>query len=55
MASEKACLAVMNISDPTIYLDMDGVLVDFFSAFAKFAGVEHWKHIDQRKDRKSVV
>ncbi|HIG34786.1 MAG TPA: hypothetical protein EYQ10_01120 [Gammaproteobacteria bacterium] len=49
MASEKACLAVMNISDPTIYLDMDGVLADFFGAFAKYAGVEHWKHIDQQK------
>ena len=49
MASEKTCLAVMNITDPTIYLDMDGVLADFFGAFAKFSGVEHWKHIDQRK------
>ena len=39
----------MNISDPTIYLDMDGVLADFFGAFAKYAGVEHWKHIDQQK------
>ena len=49
MASEKACLAAMNISDPTIYLDMDGVLVDFFGAFAKLANVKHWKQMDSQK------
>ena len=49
MASEKASLAVMNISDPTVYLDMDGVLVDFFGTFAKYAGVEHWKQMDSQR------
>ena len=49
MASEKASLAVMNISDPTVYLDMDGVLVDFFGTFAKLANVEHWKQLDSQR------
>ena len=30
----------------TIYLDMDGVIADFFKAFAKVNGVNHWKEID---------
>lgn len=29
----------------TLYLDMDGVLADFFSGFAKKFGVKHWKDI----------
>lgn len=29
----------------TLYLDMDGVLADFFSGFAKKFGVNHWKEI----------
>ena len=28
-----------------IYLDMDGVLADFFKAFAERNGVRHWKDI----------
>ena len=27
------------------YIDMDGVLVDFFSAWAKLSGVGHWRDI----------
>mgnify|MGYP000710246634 CR=1 FL=1 len=27
----------------TIYLDMDGVLADFFEALARFYNVDHWK------------
>lgn len=32
----------------TIYLDMDGVIADFFKAFAKKNGVEHWKSIKEK-------
>jgi len=39
----------MNVDEPTIFLDMDGVLVDFFSAFAKLANVEHWKQMDPQR------
>ena len=28
---------------PDVYVDMDGVIADFFSALAKFRGVDHWK------------
>ena len=28
---------------PDVYVDMDGVLADFFTALAKFRGVDHWK------------
>ena len=28
---------------PNVYVDMDGVLADFFTALAKFRGVDHWK------------
>jgi len=30
---------------PIVFLDMDGVLADFFSAFSSFAGVKHWKEL----------
>ena len=39
----------MSINEPTVFLDMDGVLVDFFSAFAKLANVEHWKEMDAQR------
>lgn len=32
----------------TIYLDMDGVIADFFSTFAKKNNVSHWKSIKQK-------
>jgi hypothetical protein len=28
---------------PDVYVDMDGVIADFFSALAKFRGTAHWK------------
>ena len=39
----------MSTNEPTVFLDMDGVLVDFFGAFAKLANVEHWKEMDAQK------
>ena len=33
----------------TLYLDMDGVLADFFSAFAEKHGKEHWKLIQNKE------
>ena len=32
-----------------IYLDMDGVLADFFTGFAKHAKVHHWKQIQNKE------
>lgn len=32
----------------TIYLDMDGVIADFFGGVQKFYGVDHWKSIQHR-------
>ena len=39
----------MSTNEPTVFLDMDGVLVDFFGAFAKLANVEHWKEMDAQR------
>jgi len=33
----------------TLYLDMDGVLADFFNAFAKRFGQDHWKMIQDKE------
>ena len=33
----------------TIYVDMDGVIADFFGAFAKANNVTHWKSIKQKE------
>lgn len=36
---------------PHLYLDMDGVQADFFGAWSKRSGVEHWKAIaDKEKE-----
>jgi 5'(3')-deoxyribonucleotidase len=36
---------------PHLYLDMDGVQADFFGAWSKRSGVEHWKSIaDKEKE-----
>ena len=37
----------------TVYLDMDGVIADFFDGFAKAFGKDHWKMIDDKE--KSIV
>lgn len=37
----------------TIYLDMDGVLADFFGALERFHKVDHWKEIPNKE--KSIL
>ena len=33
----------------TIYLDMDGVLADFFKGLEQFYNVRHWKQIQDKE------
>ena len=39
----------------TIYVDMDGVIADFFSELATRSGVDHWKKIPDDELEKAIV
>jgi hypothetical protein len=36
---------------PTVYLDMDGVIADFFGGVEKMFGVKHWKELTSIKSK----
>ena len=40
---------------PKVYVDIDGVLADFFTALAKFRGVDHWKDGGQGDVQDSIT
>lgn len=46
---------ISNEKMPHLYLDMDGVQADFFGAWAKKHGVEHWKSIQDKEKEIEIL
>jgi 5'(3')-deoxyribonucleotidase len=44
-----------NTKTPDVYVDMDGVLADFFGAWAKLDGKDHYKDIDNPQQKLQLV
>lgn len=42
-------------SVPEIYVDLDGVLADFFGAWAKLDGKDHYKDIENREEKMKLI